>query len=68
MRRLLLITFTLLAMAAASARAQDAGQDVAEGDDDNGFIINLLEDKLSTESRKIRLSGGSKACCRDRPR
>ena len=53
MRRFLLIALTLAMMAAPGARAQDA----VEGEDDNGFIINLLEDKLSTESRKIRLSG-----------
>ncbi|MEO1273912.1 MAG: hypothetical protein AAFV96_00540, partial [Pseudomonadota bacterium] len=32
-------------------------EDIAEGSDDNGFIISLLEDRLSTEDRKIRLSG-----------
>ncbi|MEM8787008.1 MAG: translocation/assembly module TamB domain-containing protein [Pseudomonadota bacterium] len=31
--------------------------ETAEGADDNGFIIRLLQDQLSTESRKIRLSG-----------
>ncbi|NNU79072.1 translocation/assembly module TamB [Halovulum dunhuangense] len=34
-----------------------AQDEIAEGEDDNGFIINLLQNQLSTESRKIRLSG-----------
>lgn len=56
MRILGLIAVLLLSLTLASARllAQD---EVPAGADDNGFIINLLEDKLSTESRKIRLSG-----------
>ncbi|MBD3624802.1 MAG: hypothetical protein HUJ24_05370, partial [Rhodobacteraceae bacterium] len=43
----------LLLLTAGWAGAQDA----PTGEDDNGFIINLLERQLSTESRKIRLSG-----------
>ncbi|MEO0911962.1 MAG: hypothetical protein AAFY59_03090, partial [Pseudomonadota bacterium] len=49
MRTLLLLLLGLLAFT-APAPAQ-------EGSDDNGFIIGLLEDSLSTETRKIRLSG-----------
>jgi len=43
----------LLLLTAGWAGAQDA----PAGEDDNGFVINLLERQLSTESRKIRLSG-----------
>ncbi|MEM9429867.1 MAG: translocation/assembly module TamB, partial [Pseudomonadota bacterium] len=46
MRRLLLVLLLL----AAPLLAQDEERD-------NGFLINLLEDQLSTETRKIRLSG-----------
>ncbi len=46
------VAFTLILLALAiPVRAQ------TEGADDNGFIIGLLEDNLSTETRKIRLSG-----------
>ena len=41
-----------------SAHAQETfAEQLQAADDDNGFIINLLQDQLSTESRKIRLSG-----------
>ena len=54
MRRFLLAMLAAAALAGAPAAAQDDG---AEGADDNGFLINLLEDRLSSDSRKIRLSG-----------
>ncbi|MHA3979661.1 translocation/assembly module TamB domain-containing protein [Halovulum sp. GXIMD14794] len=53
MRRYLLPLLLLLTLNAGVATAQDT----AEGEDDNGFVINLLERQLSTDSRKIRLSG-----------
>ncbi|MSU90651.1 hypothetical protein GE300_13680 [Rhodobacteraceae bacterium 2CG4] len=48
-----LISLMVLMLAATWAAAQDT----PAGEDDNGFIINLLERQLSTESRTIRLSG-----------
>lgn len=46
--------FVLLTLWSGLVWAQEA---LVEGADDNGFIINLLQDQLSTDSRKIRLSG-----------
>lgn len=53
MRRVMLMALALLTMAATGLRAQDQ----TEGAEDNSFIINLLEDRLSTDTRRIRLSG-----------
>ncbi|QHQ36618.1 translocation/assembly module TamB domain-containing protein [Algicella marina] len=49
----------LLALIVPLALPVQAQDEVEAGDDDNGFIINLLEDQLSTETRTIRLSGVS---------
>ena len=47
----LLAALAVLALVAIAALAQDAGRS------DNGFFINLLENRLSTPTRQIRLSG-----------
>ena len=49
--------FALLLLVAIAAVAQDAGQP----DSDNGFLLNLLENRLSAPGRQIRLSGVSGA-------
>ena len=49
--------FALLLLVAIAAVAQDAG----EPDSDNGFLLNLLENRLSAPGRQIRLSGVSGA-------
>ena len=48
----------LLVLVAIAALAQTPDE---PGDDDNGFLINLLERQLSTPTRQIRLSGVSGA-------
>ena len=52
----LLAALGVLALVAIAALAQDV-----TGRSDNGFFINLLENRLSTPSRQIRLSGVSGA-------
>ena len=49
--------FALLLLVAIAAVAQDAN----EPDSDNGFLLNLLQNKLSAPGRQIRLSGVSGA-------
>ncbi len=46
----------VLVIVAIAAMAQDG-----EGRSDNGFLVNLLENQLSTPTRQIRLSGVSGA-------
>jgi translocation and assembly module TamB len=54
--RRVLVTIGLLLLVAIGAVAQDAPDD-----GDNGFLINLLENRLSAPGRQIRLSGISGA-------
>ena len=50
------ITTATIALAVALVTTGLA-QDRAEEEEDNGFIVGLIQDQLSTEHRKIRLSG-----------
>ena len=52
----LLVMLGVLVLVAITALAQDASDD-----SDNGFLLNLLENRLSTPGRQIRLSGVSGA-------
>lgn len=54
MRRLVALLFGLLLLVGLGALAQDA---VEESASDNGFLLNLLESRLSSPGRQIRLSG-----------
>lgn len=54
MKRLVAILFGLLLLVGLGALAQDAAEDSAS---DNGFLLNLLENRLSSPGRQIRLSG-----------
>ncbi|MFO1210828.1 MAG: hypothetical protein U1E40_16690, partial [Amaricoccus sp.] len=51
--------FALLVLVAIGALAQD--QAAPDADSDNGFLLNLLQNKLSAPGRQIRLSGVSGA-------
>lgn len=59
MRFLSLIFILLLAVSQSAFSQNSFVEQLEAAEDENGFIINFLQDQLSTESRKIRLSGVS---------
>ena len=52
MKRLLLILFGLLSLIGIAALAQSDGNP-----DDNGFIVNMIQNQLSAPGRRIEVSG-----------